>query len=76
MSTDQTFNFTLPDGTREPASVAAGALGCRDVNVHLPEDIATDAAKFIKYLRLRPFSDADHFAAPESSVSVDGSGNR
>ena len=37
--TDQTFNFTLPDGTTEPASVPAGALGCGDGNVHLPENI-------------------------------------
>jgi hypothetical protein len=44
--TDQTFNFTLPDGTTEPASVSAGALGCGDGNVHLPENIA-DAAEFI-----------------------------
>jgi hypothetical protein len=41
--TDQTFNFTLPDGTTEPASVPAGALGCGDGNVHLPENIAADA---------------------------------
>lgn len=41
--TDQTFNFTLPDGTTEPASVAAGALGCGDGNVHLPENIAAEA---------------------------------
>ena len=45
--TDQTFNFTLPDGTTEPASVAAGALGCGDGNVHLPENIAAEAAEFI-----------------------------
>ena len=45
--TDQTFNFTLPDGTTEPASVEAGALGCGDGNVHLPENIAADAAEFI-----------------------------
>src|SRR5689334_5383811 len=38
--TDQTMNFTLPDGTTEPASVPAGALGCSDGNVHLPENIA------------------------------------
>ena len=44
--TDQTMNFTLPDGTTEPASVDAGALGCGDGNVHLPENIA-DAAEFI-----------------------------
>ena len=44
--TDQTFNFTLPDGTTEPASVSAGALGCGDGNVHLPENIG-DAAEFI-----------------------------
>ena len=41
--TDQTFNFTLPDGTTAPASVPAGALGCGDGNVHLPENIAADA---------------------------------
>jgi hypothetical protein len=41
--TDQTFNFTLPDGTTEPASVPAGALGCGDGNVHLPENIAREA---------------------------------
>jgi hypothetical protein len=45
--TDQTFNFTLPDGTTEPASVPAGALGCGDGNVHLPENIAVAAAEFI-----------------------------
>ena len=45
--TDQTFDFTLPDGTAEPASVEAGALGCGDANVHLPENIAADAAEFI-----------------------------
>jgi hypothetical protein len=41
--TDQTFNFTIPDGTTSPASVPAGALGCSDGNVHLPENIAADA---------------------------------
>ena len=41
--TDQTFNFTLPDDTTAPASVPAGALGCSDGNVHLPENIAGDA---------------------------------
>ena len=45
--TDQTFNFTLPDGTTEPASVPAGALGCSDGNVHQPENIAKEAAEFI-----------------------------
>ena len=45
--TDQTFNFTLPDGTTEPASVPSGALGCGDGNVHLPENIEADAAEFI-----------------------------
>ena len=45
--TDQTFNFTLPDGTTEPASVPAGALGCGDGNVHLPENIGTEPAEFI-----------------------------
>src|SRR5688500_15151251 len=45
--TDQTFNFTLPDGTTEPASVPSGALGCGDGNVHLPENIGGEAVEFI-----------------------------
>ena len=47
--TDQTFNFSLPDGTTEPASVSAGALGCGDGNVHLPENISTAPAEFIMF---------------------------
>ena len=45
--TDQTFNFTVPDGTTDPAAVPAGALGCSDGNVHLPENIGKEAAEFI-----------------------------
>lgn len=45
--TDQTFNFTLPDGTTEPASVSGGALGCGDGNVHLPQNITKSDAEFI-----------------------------
>ena len=45
--TDQTFNFTIPDGSTEPAEVPAGALGCSDGNVHLPENIGKEAAEFI-----------------------------
>jgi hypothetical protein len=45
--TDQTFNFTVPDGTGGPASVSGGSLGCGDANVHLPENIAAAAAEFI-----------------------------
>src|SRR5688500_12053654 len=45
--TDQTFNFTVPDGSTEPASVPAGALGCSDGNVHLPENVGAAAAEFI-----------------------------
>lgn len=41
--TDQSFNFTIPDGSTEPASVSAGALGCSDGNVHLPENLGEDA---------------------------------
>lgn len=41
--TDQTFNFTIPDGSTDPASVPAGAVGCSDGNVHLPENIGSDA---------------------------------
>ena len=41
--TDQTMNFTVPDGSGGPASVEAGALGCGDGNVHLPENIAEEA---------------------------------
>ena len=55
--TDQTFNFTLPDGTTEPASVSAGALGCGDGNVHLPENIAVDPAEFI----MVEFKDRERF---------------
>jgi hypothetical protein len=55
--TDQTFNFTLPDGTTAPASVPAGALGCGDGNVHLPENITTAAAEFI----MIEFKDRERF---------------
>ena len=41
--TDQTMNFTIPDGSTEPASVPAGALGCSDGNVHQPENSDTEA---------------------------------
>lgn len=41
--TDQTFDFTLPDGTTAPASAPAGALGCGDGTVHLPENIGEEA---------------------------------
>jgi hypothetical protein len=54
--TDQTFDFTLPDGTTEPASVPAGALGCGDANVHLPQNIA-EAAEFI----MVEFKDRERF---------------
>ena len=46
--TDQTFNFTLPDGTAAPASVPGGALGCSDGNVHLPENIGNNAFEVIE----------------------------
>jgi len=55
--TDQTFNFTLPDGTTEPASVPGGALGCSDGNVHLPQNIGSVAAEFI----MVEFKDRDTF---------------
>jgi len=55
--TDQTFNFTLPDGTTEPASVPGGALGCSDGNVHLPQNIGSAAAEFI----MVEFKDRDTF---------------
>jgi hypothetical protein len=45
--TDQTFNFTVPDGSGGPASVPAGALGCSDGNVHLAENIGKEDAEFI-----------------------------
>ena len=44
--TDQTMNFTVPDGATDPASVEAGALGCGDGNVHQPEN-AEGPAEFI-----------------------------
>lgn len=55
--TDQTFNFTLPDGTTEPASVPSGALGCGDGSVHLPENIGADPAEFI----MVEFKDRERF---------------
>jgi hypothetical protein len=54
--TDQTFNFTLPDGETAPASVPQGALGCSDANVHLPENIDR-AAEFI----MIEFKDRERF---------------
>jgi len=44
--TDQTFNFTIPDGSSAPASVPAGSLGCSDGNVHAAENVE-DEAEFI-----------------------------
>jgi hypothetical protein len=58
--TDQTFNFSLPDGTTEPAAVPAGALGCGDGNVHLPENIGAAAAEFI----MIEFKDRETFRKP------------
>ncbi|MGH9203921.1 MAG: hypothetical protein ACRD2A_22060 [Vicinamibacterales bacterium] len=55
--TDQTFDFTLPDGTTAPASVPAGALGCGDGNVHLPENVGAEAAEFI----MVEFKDRERF---------------
>jgi hypothetical protein len=44
--TDQTFNFTVPDGTSGRESVEAGSLGCGDGNVHAAENLEA-AAEFI-----------------------------
>ena len=44
--TDQTMNFTVPDGSTEKDTVEAGALGCGDGNVHAAENLE-DAAEFI-----------------------------
>ena len=54
--TDQTFEFTLPDGTTAPASVPEDALGCSDANIHLPENIGP-AAEFI----MIEFKDRERF---------------
>lgn len=37
--TDQTMNFTVPDGSGGPVKVEAGALGCGDGNVHSAENL-------------------------------------
>jgi hypothetical protein len=37
--TDQTMNFTVPDGSGGPVKVEAGALGCGDGNVHQAENL-------------------------------------
>ena len=44
---DQTFNFTVPDGTGGPASAWEGALGCGDGNVHATQNVGRDSAEFI-----------------------------
>jgi quercetin dioxygenase-like cupin family protein len=44
--TDQTMNFTVPDGSTEKDTVEAGALGCGDGNVHAAENLE-DPAEFI-----------------------------
>ena len=44
--TDQTMNFTVPDGSTEKDTVEAGALGCGDGNVHAAENLE-DEAEFI-----------------------------
>ena len=44
--TDQTMNFTVPDGSSDKDTVEAGALGCGDGNVHAAENLE-DAAEFI-----------------------------
>ena len=41
--TDQTFNFTIPDGTSDRDSVEAGSLGCGDGNVHAAENLEAEA---------------------------------
>jgi hypothetical protein len=41
--TDQTMNFTVPDGSGGPVTVEAGALGCGDGNVHQPENLEGQA---------------------------------
>jgi hypothetical protein len=41
--TDQTFDFTLADGTTAPATVPEDALGCSDGNIHLPHNTGRDA---------------------------------
>jgi quercetin dioxygenase-like cupin family protein len=44
--TDQTMNFTVPDGSGGKETVEAGALGCGDGNVHASENLE-GAAEFI-----------------------------
>jgi len=44
--TDQTMNFTVPDGSSDKDTVEAGALGCGDGNVHAAENLEA-AAEFI-----------------------------
>jgi hypothetical protein len=55
--TDQTFSFTLPDGTSAPASVSAGALGCGDGNVRRPKNVTSAPAEFI----MVEFKDRERF---------------
>lgn len=41
--TDQNFNFEVPDGIAGEVRTQAGQVGCGDANVHLPENIGSDA---------------------------------
>ena len=41
--TDQNFNFEVPDGIAGEVRTPAGQVGCGDANVHLPENIGSDA---------------------------------
>jgi hypothetical protein len=41
--TDQTMNFTVPDGSSEKEMVDAGSLGCGDGNVHAAENLEAEA---------------------------------
>ena len=45
--TDQTFKFSVPDGSAEEESVPAGALGCGDGSVHATENVGKQDAEFI-----------------------------
>ena len=41
--TDQNFNFEVPEGPAGEVRTPAGQVGCGDANVHLPENIGSDA---------------------------------
>ena len=44
---DQSFKFTIPDGTTEDDMAWAGEVRCGDADVHLPENVGRQTAELV-----------------------------